>query len=166
MTPIREDHAGQRQLKFKVGRHPLHLFKNRGESTQTVWLKVLAYAFYRDRAELVFDPKTHFKIQPSLAELDLTGEVRTWVQLGVPQPSELEYILRHSDAGEVCLVVEAAAEDSLDDELEVLKARIKKNVHYKYTTKKLKLLMFQPLEAWFDPDEVDAHPAHHVFYSF
>ena len=172
MSLMREDFAGQRQLRFRVAGKPLHLFKHKGESTHQAYLKVLAFAFYHDQVELTFDPKTDYKVQPTLADVDLTGEVRTWVQVGLPPLDKLEYVLRHGDAEEVCVVLEAAAdgddpEEALDRQVEALVARIKKQIHYKYTARKLKVLMFQPLDAWFDPDqEVDPHPAHHVFYSF
>lgn len=172
MSPMREDFAGQRQLRFRIGGKTLHLFKQRGESTHQVYLKVLAYAFYRDRAELAFEPKTDYKVQPTLAEVDLTGEVRTWVQVGMLPLDKLEYVLRHGDAEEVCIVLEATADETDDPEerpsvqVQELVARIKKQIHYKYTGRKLKILMFRPLDEWFDPEDVDPHPAFHVFYSF
>lgn len=172
MSLLREDFAGQRQLRFRVADKNVHVFKNKGESTHQVYLKVLAYAFYLDRVELSFDPKTDYKVQPTLAEVDLTGEVCTWVQVGLPPLDKLEYVLRHGDANEVCVVLEASADDaddpdeSLEWQVQDAVARIKKQIHYKYTARKLKLLMFRPLDDWFDPDHVDAHPAHHVFYSF
>lgn len=174
MCPIYEDFAGQRQLRFRVGGKPLHLFKQKGESTHQVYMKVLAYAFYRDRVELQFDPVTNYKVQPALAELDLTGEVRTWVVMGEPSPDSLAYILRHSDAREVCVVMEApentdlslAPNDHLAETVTNLANRLKKQIHYRYTNKKLKLLMFRPLEDFFDPEDVDPHPAFYVFYAF
>lgn len=165
MTPIREDFAGQRQLRFRVDRKPLHIFKAKGESTHQVFLKVLAFAFYADRAELQFEPKVAGKIQPTLAEIDFTGEVKRWVQVGLPPFEKIEHVLRHTDADEVCIVLEAPDDPSAF--VEDLSARIKRHIHYRYTTGKLKLLVFEPLENWFDPDaDVDPHPAHHVFYSF
>lgn len=172
MTPIREDFAGQRQLRFRVDRKPLHIFKHKGESTHQVFLKVLAYAFYADRAELTFDPKTDSKLQPTLAEIDYTGEVKRWVHVGLPPLDKLEYVLRHSSADEVCVVLECPSDagdhdDTLSLHVEELVARIKRHIHYRYTTGKLKLLVFESLERWFDPEaDVDPHPAHHVFYSF
>jgi hypothetical protein len=175
MTPLHEDFAGQRQLRLRIAGKPLHLFKNKGESTHQAYLKALAYAFYRDRAELAFEPKTDYKVQPTLAEVDLTGEVRTWVQVGLLPLDKLEYVLRHGDAEEVCLVLEASEEDESgetdpDDKLawqvQDLVTRIKRHIHYRYTSRKLKLLMFRPLDEWFDPEDVDPHPTFHVFYSF
>jgi hypothetical protein len=175
MTPLREDFAGQRQLRFRIAGKQLHLFKHKGESTHQVYLKALAYAFYRDRVELVFEPKTDYKVQPSLADVDMTGEVCTWVQVGLLPFDKLEYVLRHGDAEEVCLVLEATENDEsreLDPgeklawQVQDLAASIKRHIHYKYTTRKLKILMFRPLDDWFDPDTVDPHPEYHVFYSF
>lgn len=174
MSPLREDFAGQRQLRFRIHGKQLHLFKQKGESTHHVYLKVLAHAFYRDRADLVFDPKVDAKVQPSLAEVDLTGRICTWVQVGLPPVDKLEYILRHGHADEVCVVLEALAEedDDADPEerpalqMQALVEKLRKQIHYKYTAKKLKVLMFRPLEEWFDPEDVDPHPAFHVFYSF
>ena len=169
MTPIREDFAGQRQLRFRVARKPLHIFKAKGESTHQVFLKVLAFAFYADRAELQFEPRLPGKLQPTLAEIDFTGDVKRWVQVGLPPYEKIEHVLRHTAADEVCIVLEcpSEADEDVSDYVAELAARIKRHIHYRYTTGKLKLLVFEPLESWFDPEaDVDPHPAHHVFYSF
>ena len=171
MGTLREDFTGQRQLRFRLAGQTLHLFKNKGESTHQVFLKILAFAFYQEYPGLTLDPRTNHKIQPTIAALDLTGEVLIWVQVGLLPLDKLEYVLRHTDAKEVCMVLEAAseggdAEEELDRQVQDLAARIKKQIHYKYTARKLKILMFRPLETWFDPDEVDPHPTSYVFYSF
>ncbi|MEB3197317.1 MAG: hypothetical protein VKP62_08950 [Candidatus Sericytochromatia bacterium] len=169
MTPVREDLTGQRQLRFHFQGEatPLHLFKHRGESTHQAYLKALAYAFWREQGELTFDPATDYKVTPSLACLDLTGEVRLWVQVGDLPLDKLEYVLRHSDADQVCWVQEMAVGPANVAEFQAacdaLLQRVKRRIHYRYTTKKLCLLIFDKLEDWFEPDAVALPEAHYRF---
>ncbi|MEB3221561.1 MAG: hypothetical protein VKS61_05740 [Candidatus Sericytochromatia bacterium] len=169
MKSLREDLAGQRQLRFHLDGHPavLHLFKAKGESTHQVFLKVLAYAFWGAYGELAFEPKTHHKLGPSLASIDYAGEVRLWVHVG-PLPFEkLEHVLRHTDAEEVCWVLEASGEgEELETELASLVQRIRRHVHYRYTDRRLRVLLFAPLEGWFDPAHVVLDPARYGYHSF
>lgn len=171
MVPTQEDLGAQRQLRFHVAGGPpvLHIFKARGESLHQAYLKALSYAFWREYGPLTFEPKTDYKIDPHVACLDLTGEARLWVQIGPCSLETLEYVLRHTDAKDVCWVMEspqASTRDELQAECEEWIARIKRHIHYRYTTKKLKLLLFTPLDNWFDPHHVDPTDAEYLFYTF
>lgn len=143
----------------------LHLFKARGESTHQVYLKVLAYAFWLEYGDLTFDPKTDYKLDPAVAALDWTGEVRLWIHVGPLPFDKLEYLLRHTDAEEVCWVLEAEGADA-QTELEALLARVRRHIHYRYTDRKLRVLMFEPIDPWFDPAHVAPDPACYRYFSF
>lgn len=169
--PIQEDLSSQRQLRFHIAGGPpvLHIFKARGESTHQAWLKALSYAFWREYGPLTFDPNTDYKINPHVACLDLTGEVRLWVHTGPWALDKLEYVLRHADADDVCWVFEGpegADREALRDDCAQWVARIKRHIHYRYTTKKLKLLLFTPLEPWFDPEQVTLPETEYVYHAF
>ncbi len=157
MCPIREDFAGQRQLRFRIHGKALHLFKNRGESTHQVYLKVLAYALYGDDIDLVFEPRTDYKVSPDLGSIDLTGEVRTWIQCGNVPIDEIAYVLRHADADRVIWVRELdslASDYPAEIDLAPMIAYIRRHIHYRYTTGKLRVVAFRPLDDWFLPDDV------------
>lgn len=149
MAPIREDHAGSRQLRFRVAGKPLNLFKAKGESTHHVYLKVLVYALYQEQYEqLQFDPHVDGRYQPHVASLDLAGDVVFWAHCGEAKIEEVAHILKHSDAREVVLVKEAV-------DIPGYVAHIKRQIHYRYTNGKLRILSFQPLDDWFDPEQVE-----------
>jgi hypothetical protein len=169
VTSLREDLAGQRQLRFHLDGHPavLHLFKARGESTHHVYLKVLAYAFWHDYGELTFDPKTQHKLGPAVASVDWTGTVRLWVHAGPLALDKLEHLLRHTDADEVCWVLEGETEGTaLEAELAALVQRVRRHIHYRYTDRKLRVLMFAPLDAWFEPRRVALDASHYRYHAF
>jgi len=162
MGPIREDFAGQRQLRFRVQGKPIHLFKHKGESTHQIYLRVLVYALFHERyPNLGFEPKLTLKYHPCLAEVDYTGEVRFWAQCGQVPIDQVAYVLKHTEAEEVVL----AAEDA-DLDMDRLVAQLKRQIHYRYTNGRLRVLLFQPLDDWFDPDHVEADPAHYQLYEF
>jgi hypothetical protein len=171
MVPIQEDLSSQRQMRFRIEGGPpvLHIFKARGESAHQACLKALSYAFWREYGPLTFDPSTDYKSNPSVACLDLTGEVRLWVHVGPWALDKIEYVLRHTDAQEVCWAFEGPAgstEAELAEECAQWVARIKRHIHYRYTTKKLRLLIFTPLDTWFDPENVALPATEYVYYSF
>ncbi|MEB3330458.1 MAG: hypothetical protein VKQ33_14630 [Candidatus Sericytochromatia bacterium] len=169
MTSLREDLAGQRQLRFHLGGQPaaLHLFKARGESTHHVYLKVLAYAFWCDHGELTFDPRTQHKLGPTVASLDWTGAVKLWIHVGPLAFEKLEHLLRHTNAPEVCWVLEGEADgEALEAQLAALVQRLRRHVHYKYTDRRLRILMFAPLDAWFEPGRVTLDPAQYRYHTF
>lgn len=155
----REDTAGVRQLRFRVNGESLHLFKQKGESTHQVSLKVAAYALYGSSYRLEFDPRVAIKFQPSLAEIDFTGEVKVWVRVGAIVADQVAYILKHTDAEEVVLVTE-------DIDLEDAVAHLKRHIHYRYTTGKLRIVVFRPLEEWFHPDDVVVRRANYQLFEF
>lgn len=162
MAPLREDFAGQRQLRFRVQGKPLHLFKHKGESTHQIYLRVLVYALYSSRyPSLAFEPKLNLKHAPCLAEVDLTGEVKFWAQCGQVPIDTVAYVLKHTEAEEVVLVAE-----DLDFDLPTYVAFLKRHIHYRYTTGRLRVLLFRPLDEWFDPDHVEADPDHYQLYAF
>jgi hypothetical protein len=167
VNSLREDLTGQRQLRFHLEGPPsvLHLFKSRGESTHHVYLKVLAFAFWQEVGDLSFDPRTNHKLGPAVASLDWAGAIRLWVHVGALALDKLEHVLRHSGAEETCWVLEADGED-VDAELEALVQRIRRHIHYKYTDRRLRVLLFAPLETWFEPSHVTLPPAHYRYHSF
>ena len=171
MGPLREDFAGQRQLRFRVEGETLHLFKAKGESSHQVYLKVLAYALYRDQFDLTIDPKIDCKYQPDVASFDLTGEVQLWIRCGPFPTEQIVYVLKHTDAKHVIWVQEHPAGhesktdfSDLDNSGRV--ASIRKQVHYRYANGKLKLLVFRPLDGWFDPDDVILDPHNYQLFEF
>jgi hypothetical protein len=172
MGPIREDFAGQRQLRFRVRGETLNLFKSKGESTHHVYLKVLAYALYGDRGPLEFDPRTAYKHHPHLAAFDLTGRPTLWIHAGPIAVDEIAYLLKHSHADDVVLVEEhdpaegETAEDFTDLDFSDRKARLARHIHYRYTRGKLKILVFRPLDDWFDPDQVELDPYNYHLVEF
>lgn len=162
MAPLREDFAGQRQLRFRVQGKPVNLFKHKGESTHQTYMRVLVYALYLSRyPALEFEPRLNLKHQPCLAELDLTGEVRFWAQCGKVPVETVAYALKHTEAEEVVLV----AEDQ-DFDLANYVALLKRQIHYRYTTGRLRVLLFRPLTEWFDPDHVEVAPGNYQLYEF
>jgi uncharacterized protein YaeQ len=147
MGPIREDFAGQRQLRFRVEGKSIHLFKHKGESTHQVYLRILVYALYHDRyPELEIEPKLSLKYHPCVASADWTGEVKFWAQCGQVPVEQIAYVLKHTEADEV--------------------AFLKRQIHYRYTTGRLRVLLFAPLDQWFDPDHVEADPDHYQLIEF
>jgi hypothetical protein len=159
MSLLKEDYAGQRQLRFRVNGQPLHLFKHKGESTHHVYLKIVVYALYHLRYELDFDPEVDCKYQPDVASLALTGDVEFWAHCGDISIDQLSYVLKHSDAEEVVLVRE-------DIDLETYVAYIKRHIHYRYTTGKLRILALHNLEEWFLPENVEIPEDHTQLYEF
>jgi hypothetical protein len=162
MGPIREDFAGQRQLRFRVEGKSIHLFKHKGESTHQVYLRILVYALYHDRyPELEIEPKLSLKYHPCVASADWTGEVKFWAQCGQVPVEQIAYVLKHTEADEVVLVAE-----DLDFDVEKYVAFLKRQIHYRYTTGRLRVLLFAPLDQWFDPDHVEADPDHYQLIEF
>lgn len=162
MGPLREDFAGQRQLRFRVEGKPIHLFKHKGESTHQIYLRVLVYALYRSRyPALEFAPRLNTKYHPCLAEVDLTGEVRFWAQCGHVPIEQVAYVLKHTEAAEVILAIEEE-----DFDLDKYVTQLRRNIHYRYTTGRLRVLLFRPLETFFDPDHVQVDPEHYQLYEF
>ena len=162
MGPLREDFAGQRQLRFRVDGKPLHLFKHKGESTHQVYLRVLVYALYRAQyPSLEIEPKLSLKHPPCVASLDLTGEVEFWAQCGAVPPEQVAYVLKHTAANEVVLAIE-----DLDFDLDKYVATLRRNVHYRYTTGRLRVLLFRPLDEWFDADQVEVDSDNYQLYEF
>lgn len=159
MSPIREDFAGQRQLRFRVDGRLFHLFKHKGESTHQVYLKILVVALYGHRYPLEIDPAVDGKLQPHVASLDLTGEIRFWAHAGEITSDQVEHILKHTDAEEVVLVKEAV-------DIASFAAQLKKRIHYRYTTKRLRILSFHPLEGWFDPEDVRVTAEDYELFEF
>jgi len=177
MSPIREDFAGQRQLRFRAQGKMLHLFKQKGESTHQVYLKVLTYALYGEQYELEIDPRVDCKYQPHVASLDLTGEVSFWAHCGEISLDQITYVLKHSAAEEVVLVREhnalmlpgyrqadLADFDELD--LEPMAAYLKRHIHYRYTKGKLRMVVFRGLDEWFQPDDVEVENRNFHLYAF
>lgn len=162
MVPIREDFAGQRQLRFRVNGQSIHLFKHKGESTHQVFLRIVVYALYRDRyPDLEIDPKLSLKYSPCVASSDWTGEVKFWAQCGDVPADQIAYVLKHSDADEVVIAIE-----DLDVDLAKTVAHLKRHIHYRYTTGRLRILLFKPLEQWFDPDHVVIDPDDYQLIEF
>lgn len=162
MPTLREDLAASGQLRFRVHGDSLRLFKAKGESVHQIYLKVLTYALYAERFDsLEIDPRVDCKYAPHVAHLDLTGDVQFWAHCGDVSMEQVAYILKHSDAEEVVLVREDER-SNLDDYV----AYVKRHIHYRYTTGRLRLLSFQPLEAWFDPDSVRVSPDDYTLYAF
>ena len=159
MSPIREDFAGQRQLRFRVDDEPLHLFKNRGESTHQVYLKALVYALYRERYDLVFDPDIGGKYQPHVASLDFTGGVTFWAHCGEIHIDQLAHVLKHSHAEEVLVAKEAV-------DVPGYVTYIKRHVHYRYLNGKLRIVSFQPLDDWFNPEHVTVTSEDYEIHTF
>jgi len=159
MSPIREDFAGQRQLRFRIDGQPYHLFKQKGESTHQVYLKVLVVALYGHRYPLEIDPHVDGKLKPHVASIDLTNEIRFWAHCGEINSDQVEHILKHTDAEEVVLVREAI-------EVDAYAAQLRKKVHYRYATKRLRILSFHPLEGWFDPEHVRVDAENYELYEF
>ena len=162
MGPLREDFAGQRQLRFRVDGIPLNLFKHKGKSTHQVYLQVLVYALYRAKyPSLEIEPKLQFKYSPCVASLDLTGAVEFWAQCGIVPPEQVAYVLKHTAAQEVVLAIE-----DLDVDLDKQVAALRRHIHYRYTTGRLRVLLFRPLEEWFDPERVEVDSDHYQLYEF
>ncbi|HEY9721880.1 MAG TPA: hypothetical protein V6D47_07685 [Oscillatoriaceae cyanobacterium] len=159
MTLLREDFAGQRQLRFRVEGQTVHLFKHKGESTHHVTCKILVYALYHRQYPLELEPRLDCKYQPDVASLALTGDVQFWAQCGEVPIDHVAYVLKHSDAEEVVLVRE-------DIDLDRLVASIKRHIHYRYTTGKLRILVFRNLDEWFNPDDVVVPEDRFTLYSF
>ncbi|MDB5099139.1 MAG: hypothetical protein JWM80_3560, partial [Cyanobacteria bacterium RYN_339] len=44
--------------------------------------------------------------------------------------------------------------------------RLRKQLHYKYTDGKLGILVFRPLDEWFDPDDVEINPYNYHLIRF
>lgn len=171
MGPIREDIAGQRQLRFRVRGETLNLFKSKGESSHQVYLKVLAYAFYGGRYDLTIDPRIDCKYQPSVASIDLHGEVRLWIHCGPVETDRVTYLLKHSHADEIVLVeehqpAEGEAADFTDLDFTDRVTRLRKQIHYRYTNGKLRILVFRPLDDWFNPDDVELDPYNYHLIEF
>jgi hypothetical protein len=162
MGPLREDFAGQRQLRFRVQGKPIHLFKHKGESTHQVYLRILVYAMFLERyPSLEIDPRLTFKYHPCVAALDYTGEVTFWGQCGKVSDDQVAWVLKHTEADEVVLAIE-----DLDFDLSKYVATLKRHIHYRYTTGRLRVLLFRPLDEWFDPDRVEIDPDDYQLIEF
>lgn len=159
MSPIRGDFAGQRQLRFRVDGRLYHLFKHKGESTHQVYLKILVVALYGQRYPLEIDPHVDGKLQPHVASIDLTNEIRFWAQVGEITSDQVEHILKHTDAEEVVLVKEGV-------DLASYAALLKKRIHYRYTTGRLRIVSFRPLEGWFDPEDIQVTSDDYELFEF
>jgi hypothetical protein len=160
MSALKEDLAGSRQLRFRVDGKTLHVFKRKGESTHQVYLKVALLALYRSAyPDLELDPRIDCKYQPHVAMVDYTGEVRFWGQVGKLPVDPLAYVLKHTDADEVVI-----AGDDID--LPDTVAYYKRHLHYRYTTGKLRICVFRPLDEWFNPDDVELSPDDYEIHQF
>jgi hypothetical protein len=172
MGPIREDFTGQRQLRFRLRGETLHLFKAKGESTHQVYLKVLAYAFYGDTYNLTIEPKLDCKYQPHIASIDLTGSVRFWGHCGPIALDQVAYLLKHSHADQVVLVEEhqpsetEIASDFAELDFTDRMAHLRRHIHYRYTNGKLRILVFRPLDDWFDPEDIALDPYNYHLIQF
>jgi hypothetical protein len=71
------------------------------------------------------------------------------------------WVLKHTDAEEVVL----AAEDTAFD-MDKTVAALRRHIHYRYTTGRLRILVFRPLDEWYDPDRVDVPPDAYQLYEF
>ncbi|MNT01494.1 hypothetical protein D3C72_1359620 [compost metagenome] len=162
MGPLREDFAGQRQLRFRVQGKPIHLFKHKGMSTHQVYLRILVYAMFLDRyPSLEIEPRLNNKHHPCVAGLDFTGEVQFWAQCGPIDADGAAWVLKHTEAEEVVLATEDIAFD-----MDKTVAALRRHIHYRYTTGRLRILVFRPLDEWFDPDRVDVPPDAYQLYEF
>ncbi len=138
------------QFRFRLGRRDqLVLFKHRDEPTSHLRLKAIAYALYFRYENLQVSPRLDYKVQPDLAALNLEGEPEVWIQCAFGNLDKIEYICKHVPARQVVLVTE---EESTDEVV----ARLRKRLHYRHTTAKLKVVNFHPpVESWLDPDDLD-----------
>lgn len=161
MPTVREDLAASGHLRFRVRGENLKLFKAKGMSFTQIHLRVLVHALYADRYPLEFDPRIDCKYQPHVASLDLTGEVKLWAFCGEMSVETIAYVLKHSDAEEVVL-----AREEEDFDVQAYVSYLKRHIHYRYTTGRLRVLAFRPLDAWFDPEHIDVTADDYVLYQF
>jgi hypothetical protein len=150
---MKEDSDQEGRFRYRIGRRDqIVLFKHKGETTAHLDLKAIAYAlFFRDCQNLQMNPRTDYRVQPDLADIDMEGRPDLWIQCvnGRNVEQDLEYICKHVPAREVVLVAEEQDTDRLVE-------RLKKKVHYRYSADKLKVINFHPPVAdWLDPDNVD-----------
>ena len=150
--PMKDDSDVEGWFRFRLGRRDqIVLFKAKGESPSHIRLKAAAYAlFFRDLENLQLNPRVDYKVQPDLAAINLEGEPEIWIQcVNGRDVDDVEYICKHSPAREVVLVAE-------DMDTKELINRLKKRVHYRYLSDKLRVINFtQPVEEWLDPENLD-----------
>lgn len=139
----------ERKYRFHLDpRHPITIFKRKGEPVDHVILKALAYAIYWPTHEVSLDVRFSGKYQPDLAALDLSGDPILWIECGQADADKLEYALKHTHAPEVVLVTRGPIGPVVED--------LRKKIHYRYTRGRLKVIAFlMPLEEFcLDPVEV------------
>lgn len=149
-------------MRFRFGRRDqLVLYKQKGETLTHVYLKAATYAlFFREVEGLAVDPKLRYKFPADLAALDPAGDPRFWVIVEDVSLPRLEWTLRHVPASEVVLVTEGG-------DLERLVAQIRREIHYRYTHRRLLVYHFlQPVEDWLDPDGVEVPDGAYDIFHF
>ena len=116
------------------------------------------------------DPKIDFKYPPHVGSIDLTGGVRFWAHCGPVALDQVAYVLKHSQADEVVLVEEYTQcqedPDFTDLDFSDRVTRLRRHIHFRYTDGKLRLLVFRPLDEWFNPDQVEIDPYNYHLVRF
>jgi len=67
------------------GTHPLTLARHPSETDERMMVRMLAYALNADEA-LAFAGDVSAQDEPSLWVKDLTGSIRLWIEVGLPEP--------------------------------------------------------------------------------
>ncbi|MBI6545739.1 MAG: YaeQ family protein [Cyanobacteria bacterium NC_groundwater_1444_Ag_S-0.65um_54_12] len=139
------------KFRFRLGRHEqLVLYKRKDEASSHLKLRAIAYAlFFRECDKLCVSPRLQYKVQPDFAVLNWEGEPELWIQCLDSDLDILEYVCKHIPAREVVLVTQ---ERSIDE----LVACLRRKIHYRYTSDKLKIINLRPpIEEWFDAELLD-----------
>ncbi|MBM3270438.1 MAG: YaeQ family protein [Candidatus Sericytochromatia bacterium] len=150
---MKEDGDQEGRFRYRIGRRDqIVLFKKKGESAAHLHLKAIAYAlFFRDCQNLQMNPRLDYRVQPDLAAINLEGQPEIWIHCanGRNVEQDLEYICKHVPAREVVLIAE-------EEDTDLLIERLRKKVHFRYATDKLRVINFHPPVAdWLDPENLD-----------
>ena len=79
------------------GTHPLTLARHPSETDERMMMRMLAFALNADPA-LAFAGDVSAQDEPSLWIKDLTGSIRLWIEVGLPEPRLLRKAAGRSDA--------------------------------------------------------------------
>ena len=79
------------------GTHPLTLARHPSETDERMMMRILAFALNADPA-LAFAGDVSAQDEPSLWIKDLTGSIRLWIEVGLPEPRLLRKAAGRSDA--------------------------------------------------------------------
>ncbi len=152
-----DDLPVNRQLRFTVAGHTLHLIRTKGESVEAFYLRLLAYRLYAERPGLEQHLDWHGKFAPDWACVDLKGNITFYLRTRPLAWDELLYVLRHHGSAEVALVKILACDwedDALDELLNHEIRQFKRQIHYRYLNGRLGVTFLRPLGEWFDPQQL------------